>query len=147
MRRRHTPRSIAALLIIPAILLSSSCAVNVDVLSCDVSADMPHESKGTPGYIVSKGRIRCTGKGKVSSVTGWVKIQRQVGDRWQDVPSTVKRQYESPVRLGYRYTIQNRDLRCMRGTFRSAVKLRHVIRGRVATTDWNYSRAKVNPCG
>ena len=158
-RRQRPPRRathdavalFAALAVCSAALSMSGCGViDVQAVSCSVGGEYPHQSSGSPGYIVSKGRVFCNGRGSVQSVTATIKVQELAFRTWRDVAGTIDTQTKLQPKLSTAYTIQNRPLLCHRGTFRTAVRVDFHLNGediKVLGGGWGYSKSVSNPCG
>lgn len=150
-RRRQATAVLAGVLVCSGALPLSACAgIDFRGVDCSVSGDLPHESSGSPGYIVSKGRVVCQGRGVVNSVTASLKIQVAVRGVWLDVPKTAKSEtFERPA-LGKTLTVQNHPMSCRPGVFRTAVRIDSHIDGqdiKVFGGSWGYSKSVSNPCG
>lgn len=150
--KRILAMALACVAVCCSVFAMSGCAAVVEVkgIDCQISGDYPHESKGSPGFVVSKGRVTCFGSGTVRSVTASLKIQKKVGRIWSDVAGTIKTESFTNVRLRKRITIQNRSMTCRRGVFRTAVRIESHIDGhdiKVFGGGWGYSKRVVDPCG
>lgn len=110
---------------------------------CYVSADNPHSSKGSPGWIVGKARIMCDQN--IDSLTVIAELQQSVNGTWvvRDRPPDVT--YSRP-RAGNKYTGQA-TVPCKTGesgTFRTAASGHGVYGGSPSGSwAWKYS-AEVN---
>lgn len=69
----------------PAGLTAVADAAPGDAM-CHVTANNPHHSKGSPGWIVGKGRISCTAD--IDSVKVIVKLERKQDGKWVTVGNT-----------------------------------------------------------
>ena len=108
-KTQHLATVFGAVAVCSAALSMSGCGVfDVQAIDCSIGGEYPHQSTGSPGYIVSKGRVVCTGKGTVQSVAATVKIQEQAFGTWRDVAGTIDTQTKLQPKLGTIYTIQNR---------------------------------------
>jgi len=140
--RRRCLGAAAALLLVAA---SSACDASFGpgTGGCRVTVDNPHESDGTPGDIVGKGRILCDVA--ADNVILYVKLQRQTAARWADVVSGESPEI-GPVEPGRRYTRQV-VATCQEGTFRSAARGEGRLGGQPSgSVTWTYSREVTDPC-
>lgn len=85
---------------------------------CTVATDNPHESRGSPGFIVGKARISCDVSAE--NVHLYVVLQQQVDGNWTDVVEG-----DQPLvgiaQIGRRESRQT-VLLCRPGVFRTAAR-------------------------
>lgn len=112
--------------------------------TCHITADNPHHSKGSPGWIVGKGRISCTAD--IDSLEIIVQIERKQNGKWVVVSGPDKTPYPSP-KANQKYTGQS-NFRCEKGEYRTAASGSGVYGGRPSgSMAWQYSGTVTNPCG
>ncbi|WP_147404306.1 hypothetical protein [Nocardia panacis] len=112
--------------------------------ACHITADNPHHSKGSPGWIVGKGRISCTAD--IDSLEIIVQIERKQGGNWVVVSGPDKTSYASP-KANQKYTGQS-NFGCGTGEYRTAASGSGVYGGRPSgSMAWQYSGIVTNPCG
>jgi hypothetical protein len=71
--------------------------------TCHVEANNPHGSKGSPGWIVGKGRISCTAA--IDSLEIFAQLEQNVGGRW-DVVGVPGRNPVNAPKANEKYTTQ-----------------------------------------
>ncbi len=112
--------------------------------ACHVEANNPHESKGSPGWIVGKGRISCTAA--IDSLEITVQLERNVGGNWVAVGTPGRNSINAP-KANTKYTAQG-QVQCVAGVYRTAARGGGVYGGRPSrSTAWQYSGTVTNPCG
>lgn len=112
--------------------------------TCHITANNPHHSKGSPGWIVGKGRISCTAD--IDSLEIVVQIERKQNGKWVVVSGPDKTPYPSP-KANQKYTGQS-NFRCEPGECRTAASGSGVYGGRPSgSMAWQYSGTVTNPCG
>lgn len=126
--------SILGLLVAVLVSVLSGCGVvEVNAVRCEVAGDHPHESKGSPGFIVSKGRVMCQGDGKVRNARASIVIQKRNSGKWTTLSSTRRSKTIVKPVIRKRYTIQNHSLVCKNGKYRTGVKVRAKVDGEVVS--------------
>lgn len=111
---------------------------------CHVAANNPHHSKGSPGWIVGKGRISCTAD--IDSVKVIVKLERKQDGKWVTVGNTGTNEQVAP-KANAKYTAQG-EFKCAPGEYRTAAQGSGVYGGRPSgSMAWQYSGVVSNPCG
>lgn len=112
--------------------------------ACHVEANNPHHSKGSPGWIVGKGRISCTAA--IDSVKVIVRLERKENGKWVAVGNTGTNDQVAP-KANEKYTAQG-EFRCEPGEYRTAAQGSGVYGGRPSgSMAWQYSGTVTNPCG
>lgn len=112
--------------------------------TCHVEANNPHESKGSPGWIVGKGRISCTAA--IDSLEITVQIEKNVSGNWV-IAGTPGRNSVNAPQANAKYTAQG-QVQCVAGEYRTAARGGGVYGGRPSkSTAWQYSGTVTNPCG
>jgi hypothetical protein len=123
----------------------SGCSASLGGVRCDFTVNHPHESKGSPGWMEGKARLRCTGA--IDSAEGVVKMQRYSQGKWRDVSGTWFSRTITPVKPNTTYTIMTADKLCSDGTYRVAAKGSGVLKGhRRASIAWQYGGAAKITC-
>jgi hypothetical protein len=132
--------ALAAPLLVPA---SAGATPGNGNATCHITANNPHHSKGSPGWVVGKGRISCTAD--IDSLEIVVQIERKEGGKWVVVSGPDKTPYDSP-KAGQKYTGQS-NFRCENGEYRTAASGRGVYGGRPSgSMAWQYSGTVTDPC-
>ena len=109
---------------------------------CAVSAENPHHSSGSPGWIVGKARFGCDAS--IDSNTNTVQIQQRRGRVWVVVAGNT--QTQPRPRANKKYTNQA-NLTCRGGTFRTRTRGYGYFHGvKSGSTAWDYSGTVKNPC-
>lgn len=138
-------KMLAAVIIMIAPMSATACA-SFSVQGnarCAVSAENPHNSKGTPSDIVGKSRFGCDTS--IDSVTNIVRIEQSVNGRWTSV-AQAERTVNRPA-AGAQYTNQA-ALPCRKGQFRTASSGYGYYHGvKSQSSAWEYSQTVTNPCG
>lgn len=112
--------------------------------ACHVEANNPHHSKGSPGWIVGKGRISCTAA--IDSLDVLVQLEKKENGKWVAVGMPGSNPVTGP-KANEKYTAQG-QLQCQPGEFRTAAKGSGVYGGRPSgSMAWQYSGTVTNPCG
>ena len=109
---------------------------------CAMSAENPHHSKGSPGWIVAKARYGCNIA--ADSVHADVVLQQYISGTWRTIARDSDNQ--TPVVPNKQYTLQA-TVSCRSGSFRTATHGYGYLRGvKSASTAWDYSQTVTNPC-
>lgn len=112
--------------------------------ACHVEANNPHHSKGSPGWIVGKGRISCTAA--IDSLEVIVQLERKTGGQWAVVGEPGRNSKPAP-QANEKVTAQG-QFQCEKGEYRTAAKGSGVYGGRPSgSMAWQYSGTVTNPCG
>lgn len=109
---------------------------------CAMDANNPHESTGSPGWIVGKARFGCDVA--ADSVTAEVVLQQYVSGNWVTRASGTRT--VGPVAVKKGYTVQA-TYPCRSGKFRTGTRGFGYLRGiKSKSTAWDYSSSVVDPC-
>ncbi|WP_280244964.1 hypothetical protein [Nocardia abscessus] len=112
--------------------------------SVDIEAkpNYPHESKGSPGWIVGKARLTCTVN--ADSLTVAAQIQRRENGKWKTVIEE-EVEYRNTT-AGNKYTGQA-SIKCGDGEYRTGASGRGVYRGKPSgSVAWEYSDSVTIKC-
>ncbi len=113
---------------------------------CSVTADYPHESSGTPGWVVAKVRVVCTNT--IDSLAIDAKLHRFANGKWVDVDVAAPR-VVSPVTPNEKYTHQAQApcAKGERGSYCGAGRGSGGYGGNPAkSADWTYSAERTVEC-
>lgn len=133
---------VAAGLLVPAFSSGIAGAAPGDAM-CHVTSENPHASKGSPGWIVGKGRISCTAA--IDSVEVLVQLEQLIDGKWVAVGQTGRNPQDKP-KANTQYTAQG-QMECRPGTFRTAARGSGVYGGRPSgSMAWQYSQTVTDPC-
>lgn len=112
--------------------------------ACHVESNNPHHSKGSPGWIVGKGRMSCTAA--IDSLEVFVQLERKIDGKWVMVGEPGRNSQPAP-KANEKYTAQG-QFQCEKGEYRTAAKGSGVYGGRPSgSMAWQYSGTVTNPCG
>ncbi|MGH3429488.1 MAG: hypothetical protein ACRD3Q_13080, partial [Terriglobales bacterium] len=103
--------------LISAVPAAASVPQAPGYVHCSVKANNPHESHGSPGWLVGKSQFWCSAK--IDSLVNSVKLQKRVKGKWVDAAAPKNREIGSPE-AGHKYTNQTLNYKCEKGTFRTA---------------------------
>ncbi|MGY1870438.1 hypothetical protein ACW9HL_05245 [Nocardia gipuzkoensis] len=112
--------------------------------SVDIEAkpEYPHESKGSPGWIVGKARIKCTVD--TESLTVFARLQRRENGNWKTVDEGTQEYLDA--KAGMKYTGQA-TVKCDDGEYRTGASGKGVHRGKPSgSIAWEYSDSVTIKC-
>jgi len=129
------------------LVLSNALAgcVALPGVSCSFSVHNPHQSSGSPAYMLGKAEVSCSGT--VQSLTGEIRLERKNGTTWAVVYGSVNDRTINNPTPNKKYTIQTGSTYCANGVYRTAARGSGIKDGvNSGSVAWQYSQEAAITC-
>lgn len=145
-RRALLGTALTAAVLVGSVAIPTVASATPEYAHCSVEIEAkpeyPHESKGSPGWIVGKARIKCTVD--TESLTVFAQLQRRENGKWKTVAEGTQEYLDAKADM--KYTGQA-TVKCDDGEYRTGASGKGVHRGKPSgSIAWEYSDSVTIKC-